>query len=407
MLPPTPPRADPFPHVPEIPAAIAHLPQRTAELGALLIDWANINSGSGHLAGLDRMRAALRAGFARIPGATFEELPCEGTAAALRVSVRPAAPFRILLSGHFDTVYEANDAFQTCRWLDAERLNGPGVADMKGGIVTMLAALEAFEQTPHAQNIGWDVLLTPDEEVGSHGSRYLFNAAPERTHFGLVFEPARPNGDIVHSRKGTGGVIATCHGRAAHAAKVPNDGRNAILALAEFLLAANKIPAEVPTTMVNVGNIKGGTSATNVVPDFAQSEIDLRLTKTSDREALTTRLDAIASEINRRDGLKIELAYRFNRAPKECSPTEEKLFPEWQRAARDVGLAAPNWVHTGGASDGNLLAAAGLSSLDGLGPIGDGLHSNREFVVIPTIAQRAQVVALVLHRLASGDISLK
>lgn len=393
--------------MPEIPDAIAHLPQRSAELGALLIEWANINSGSGHLAGLDRMRAALHAGFARIPGVLLEELPCAGTAAALRVSVRPDAPFRVLLSGHFDTVYEANDAFQTCRWLDADRLNGPGVADMKGGIVTILAALEAFERTPHAQNLGWDVLLTPDEEVGSHGSRYLFNAAPERTHFGLVFEPARPNGDIVHSRKGTGGVVVTCHGRAAHAAKVPNDGRNAILALAEFLLAANQIPAEVPTTMVNVGNIKGGTSATNVVPDFAQSEIDLRLTKVSDREALTSRLDAIAAAINKRDGLRIDLAYRFNRAPKECSPTEEKLFPHWQRAARDVGLVAPNWVHTGGASDGNLLAAAGLSSLDGLGPIGDGLHSNREFVVVSTIAQRAQVVALVLHRLASGDISLK
>lgn len=392
--------------MPEIPAAIAHLPRRTAELGALLIEWANINSGSGHLAGLDRMRGALRTGFARIQDATFEELPCEGTAAALRVSVRPKAPYRILLSGHFDTVYEANDPFQTCRWLDPERLNGPGVADMKGGIVTMLAALEAFEQTPNAKAIGWDALLTPDEEVGSHGSRYLFNEAPSRTHFGLVFEPARPNGDIVHSRKGTGGVIATCHGRAAHAAKVPNDGRNAILALAEFLLAASKIPSEVPTTMVNVGNIKGGTSATNVVPDFAQSEIDLRLTKVADRAALTARLDALAAEINQRDGLRLELAYRFNRAPKECSPAEEKLFPEWQRAASDVGLAAPNWVHTGGASDGNLLAAAGLSSLDGLGPIGDGLHSNREFVVVPTIAQRAQVVALVLHRLASGEIAL-
>ncbi len=393
--------------MPAVPAAIARLPERTAELGALLIEWANINSGSGHLAGLDRMRAALRTAFSRLPGVALEELPCAGTAAALRVSVRPEAPFRILLSGHFDTVYETTDPFQTCRWLDAERVNGPGVADMKGGIVTMLAALEAFEQTPHASALGWDVLLTPDEEVGSHGSRYLFNEAPQRTHFGLVFEPARPNGDIVHSRKGTGGVVATCHGRAAHAAKVPNDGRNAILALAEFLLAASRIPADLPGVLVNVGNIRGGTSATNVVPDFAESELDLRLTKVSDREPLVARLDALAAGINARDGIKLELAYRFNRAPKECSPAEQKLFPEWQRASHDVGLAAPNWVHTAGASDGNLLAAAGLSSLDGLGPIGDGLHSNREFVVIPTIAQRAQVVALVLHRLAAGEISLR
>lgn len=389
-----------------LPAAIARLPERTAEFGALLTTWADINSGSGHLAGLDRMRGALRAAFATIPGVTLEELPCPGTAAALRVSIRPDAKTRLLFSGHFDTVFEADDAFQKCRWLDANTLNGPGVIDMKGGLLTMLAALQAFEQTPHAANLGWDALLTPDEETGSHGSRQLFLDAPKRVHFGLVFEPARPNGDIVHSRKGTGSCVATCRGRAAHAAKIPNDGRSAILALAEFLLAASRIPAELPGVLVNVGNIRGGTPATNVVPDFAQSELDLRVTKVSDREPLLARLNALAADINARDGLKLELDIRFNRGPKECSPAEEKLFPEWQRAARDVGIAPPNWVHTGGASDGNLLAAAGLPCLDGVGPIGDQLHSNREFILVPTIAQRAQVVALVLHRLASGEITL-
>lgn len=389
-----------------IPPSIARLTERTAEFGALLTTWAEINSGSGHLAGLDRMRAALRTAFATIPGIAFEELPCPGTAAALRVSIRPHAKTRILLNGHFDTVYEADDAFQKCRWLDAHTLNGPGVADMKGGLLTMLAALQAFEQTPHAANVGWDALLTPDEETGSHGSAHLFREAPSRVHFGLVFEPARPNGDIVHSRKGTGSVVATCHGRAAHAAKIPNDGRSAILALAEFLLAASKIPTELSGVLVNVGNIRGGTPATNVVPHFAQSELDTRITKVSDREPLVARLQALAAEINRRDGLKLDLDIRFNRGPKECSPAEEKLFPEWQRAARDVGLAAPNWIHTGGASDGNLLSAAGLSNLDGLGPIGDQLHSDREFVLVPTIAQRAQVAALVLHRIAAGEIRL-
>lgn len=390
-----------------LPPSIARLPERTAELGALLVAWANINSGSGHRAGLDRMRHALREAFAAIPGVAFEELPCPGTAAALRASIRPHAATRLLLSGHFDTVYEADDAFQSCRWLDPQTLNGPGVADMKGGILTILAALQAFEQTPHAARLGWDVLLTPDEETGSHGSAHLFRAAPQRAQFGLIFEPARPNGDIVHSRKGTGAVVATCRGRAAHAAKVPNDGRNAILALAEFLLAASRIPAELPGVMVNVGNIRGGTAATNVVPDFAQSELDLRVTRGADREALAARLHALAAEINARDGLKLELDLRFNRPPKECLPPEEKLFPEWQRAARDAGIAVPGWVHTGGASDGNLLTAAGLPNLDGLGPIGDALHSNREFVVVPTIAQRAQVVALVLHRVAAGEVSLR
>lgn len=389
-----------------LPDSIARLPQRTAEFGALLVQWAEINSGSGHLAGLDRMRAALRTEFGRFAGATVEEIPLQGTAAALRVRMRSTAPIQILLSGHFDTVFEATDAFQRCRWLDEQRLNGPGVADMKGGIITMLAALQAFEEAPHAARLGWEALLTPDEETGSKGSAPLFREAAKRAHFGLVFEPARPNGNIVHSRKGTGSIFATCHGRAAHAAKIPNDGRNAILALAEFLLAASKIPTEVPGALVNVGNIRGGSAASNVVPDFAEAEIDVRITQAAERDLLLGRLNALAAEINARDGLRMEFRGGFNRPPKECLPAEEALFPEWQRAAADVGVPAFTWVHTGGGSDGNLLTAAGLPNLDGLGPIGDGLHSNREFVVVPTIAPRAQLAALVLHRIAAGEIKL-
>jgi glutamate carboxypeptidase len=335
-----------------------------------------------------------------------EELPCAGTAAALRISVRPEARTRILLSGHFDTVYEAGDPFQHCRWLDAHTLNGPGVADMKGGLLTALATLQTFEQTPHAKNIGWDVLLTPDEETGSHGSAPLFRAARERVQFALVFEPARSNGDIVHSRKGTGSIVATCHGRAAHAAKVPNDGRNAIVGLARFLLSASAIPTEMPGVLVNIGSIRGGGPATNVVPDFAETEIDVRITQVADREPLMARFQSLAAQVNTRDGLRLELKVGFNRPPKECLPLEARIFPEWQRAASDLGLVAPNWVHTGGGSDGNLLSAAGVPNLDGVGPIGDELHSNREYLVVPSIAQRAQTAALFLHRVATGEIAL-
>jgi glutamate carboxypeptidase len=389
-----------------IPDSIARLPERTPELASLLIGWANLNSGSGNLAGLDRMRAALRSEFGRFAGATVEEVPCAGTAAALRVRVRSAAPIQILFSGHFDTVFEANDPFQSCRWLDANRLNGPGVIDMKGGIVCLLAALQAFEATPHAVRIGWEALLTPDEETGSRGSAPLFREAATRHQLALVFEPARVSGDIVHSRKGTGGLVATCRGRASHAAKIPNDGCNAILALAEFLLAASRIPAELPGVLVNVGNIRGGTPATNVVPDFAESELDIRITKTADREPLMARFEALAADINRRDGFQLTLQGGFNRPPKECLPLEERLFPEWQRAAADVGVTPPNWVHAGGGSDGNLLTAAGLPNLDGVGPLGDQLHSDREFIQVPTIAPRAQIAALFLHRIASGEIRL-
>jgi glutamate carboxypeptidase len=396
-----------------IPPSIAALPARTAELGALLERWANINSGSGHAAGLARMADTLRADFSHaFPAATIEEINTDAPgfnppgSRTLRIRLRPAAPTQIFLCGHYDTVYEADDAFQVCRWLDATTLNGPGVADMKGGLVTILAALQAFEATPHAASVGWEVLITPDEETGSHGTAHLFRGAARDHQFGFVFEPGRPNGNIIHSRKGTGGLVATCHGRAAHAAKVPNDGRSAILALAEFLLDAAKIPSEMPDVMVNVGNIRGGTAATNVVPHFAESEIDIRITKIADSEPLLARFQALADRINTRDGIKLTLKGGFNRPPKECLPAEEAVFPEWQRAARDVGVPEFTWVHGGGGSDGNFLTAGGLPNLDGIGPIGDNLHSDREFCRVETIAPRAQIVALVLHRVAAGEITL-
>ncbi len=390
-----------------LPDAIAALPDRTPELVELLEAWAHLNSGSGNLAGLDRMRAALREAFARsFPAAQIDEPVCPGTARALRVRLRPEAGKQILLSGHFDTVYEAQDPFQHCTRVDDRILRGPGVSDMKGGIVVLLAALQAFEQTPHAGQVGWEALLTPDEETGSHGSRPLLIEAAQRHQLALVFEPARPNGNIVHSRKGTGGVTVTARGRAAHAAKIPNDGRNAILALAEFLLAASQIPSELPGVMVNVGNIRGGGPATNVVPDFAESELDLRITRAADRDLLLARLTALAEAINARDGYRLELKPRFNRPPKECLPLEERLFVDWQRAAADAGVAPFTWVHTAGGSDGNLLSAAGRPNLDGLGPIGDHLHSDREFVDTSTLAPRAQIAALFLHRVAAGEITL-
>jgi glutamate carboxypeptidase len=396
-----------------LPAAISSLPARRAELSALLERWANLNSGSNNAAGLARMAAELRATFsAAFPAATCEELPADAPgrnppgAKALRFTLRPAAPLRVLLCGHYDTVYGADDPFQTCRWLDPDTLNGPGVTDMKGGLVVLLAALQAFEQTPHAANLGWEILLTPAEETGSHGTRALFEAAARRHHFGFVFEPARPNGDIVHSRKGTGGAIATCRGRAGHAAKVPPDGRNAIVGLAAFLLAAAKIPAELPGILLNVANIKGGSPATNVIPDLATAEIDLRVTRSTDRDPLFARLETLAREAAAAHDVQIDLQLWLNRPPKENHPLEARLFPAFQRAATDVGLQPFDWVHTGGASDGNLLAAAGLPCFDGLGPEGDHLHSAREYCRVATLAPRAANVALFLHRLASGEVRL-
>jgi glutamate carboxypeptidase len=391
-----------------LPASISTLPSRANEWRDLLIRWCNQNSGSDNFAGLAAMLELLHAAFSQLPGAVVERVTLVNTPArALRAKVRPAAPTQLFFSGHYDTVYGANDPFQTCTQLTTETLRGPGVIDMKGGLVVMLAALHAFEQTPHAATLGYEILINPDEEIGSAGAWPLFRDAARRHRFGLVFEPARPSGDLVQSRKGTGNFTITSHGRAAHAASAKQDGRNAIAALAEYLTAAAQLPRESPGVLLNIGNIRGGGPATNVVPDFAEAQLDVRVTRVTESDAVIARLHALAEPINTREGHRLVISGEFNRPPMECGPMTERLFAAWQESAQILGLAPFSWVHAGGGSDGNILSAAGLPCLDGLGPIGDRLHSPDEWIDLPSITTRAQLAALCLHRLASGAISLQ
>lgn len=371
-----------------------------------LIRWANQNSGSENLAGLAAMLDLLEADFAALPGVKAERVPCANTPAqALRVRYRPEAPRQVLLSGHFDTVYGADNLFQRCELVDDRTLRGPGVTDMKGGLIVMHAALQSYLASSPPPVMGFEVLLTPDEETGSFGCAALFTEAAKRHRLGLVFEPARPNGSLVQSRKGTGNFIATARGRAGHAGKSPSDARNAIAALAEFLVGAHRIPAELPGILLNIGLVRGGSEATNVVPDFAQALLDIRVTRMADRDAVLARLNELAAPINTREGLQIEITGSFNRPPKECGPVEEAAFAAYQSCGKELGLAPFSWVHAGGGSDGNLLSAAGLPNLDGLGVIGDHLHSDREFCVLPSLVERAKLCALFLRKLAEGKVA--
>jgi len=386
-----------------IPKAIQDLSQQKGELTELLVSWCNQNSGSTHVAGLEAMSGILAGAFAGISGAEVSLVPLpKGRGPALSVRMRPEAKLRVLCSGHYDTVYPADHPFQSCRFLEDGRLRGPGVADMKGGLVVMLAALRAFESCPQAKSIGWEVLITPDEETGSAASDELIRTTAKRCSLALVFEPARANGDLVRSRMGTGLFKVVSRGRAAHAAQIPNKGRNAIIALSEFLIAANRIPESRPGTLLNVGIISGGGVA-NVVPDHAEAILNLRASTVADAKAMEAELEALAAPIRAREGHALEISGGFERLPKECGPTEEKLYAKYLEGAEALGLPKPGWQHAGGGSDGNLLSEAGLPNLDGLGVVGENLHSEQETCTPSSLAERAQLAALLLLSVASGS----
>lgn len=381
------------------------LPELTPLLQRLQ-QWSAINSGSEHLAGLGRMADALERALRELTD-RVERVPLDGAGRlALRASMRPDAPIRILCSGHYDTVFEAGSSFQSAQLSsDGQRLNGPGVADMKGGIVTMLAALSVFEKTAAAPNIGWTVLLTPDEETGSAASAPVIAAAAQDHDLGLVFEPSRESGAMVRSRSATAIFTAELHGRSAHAGRNPEDGRNAVTALAEFCLAVERLPPSIPDTQINVGNFHGGGTV-NIVPDHAVAEINARGSTADAVTKITHEIRRLASTLEARDGYRLNLTGGFNRDPLQSTPLTETLFAQLSNCATDLGQPALEWGHVAGGSDGNLLHAAGLPVLDGLGPVGGGLHSDREYIEVATLPARAQLAATFLQRLSTGQISL-
>jgi len=386
-----------------VPLSISHLPARADGLRRRLTDWCGVNSGSANLAGLSRMAALLKQACLELSSDAAEFPVSTDGRVAIRARQRPRAPMQILLCGHYDTVYPPDHPFQRCSILSPGILNGPGAADMKGGLVLLFAALAAFEETPAAANLGWEVLLTPDEETGSVASRAILEEAARRHQLGLVFEPGRENGDIVLVRRGVGVATVTAHGRSSHAGAAPKEGRNAILALSEFLVNTRGLSSDLPGVSLNVGEISGG-GALNVVPELARAKLDVRIDQRAEWDALPARLESCAASINQREGYRIEFELRLTRPPLEISPLAEAAFARWAECGRSLNLAPFGWQRVGGGSDANLLSAAGLPCLDGLGPRGGAYHTGKEWVDLNSLVERAQLAALFLHRLANGEI---
>ncbi|HEY1628346.1 MAG TPA: hydrolase, partial [Tepidisphaeraceae bacterium] len=299
-------------------------------------------------------------------------------------------------------VYPPTSAFQQVTRVDENTLRGPGVADAKGGLVVMLHALRAFEQSDLAKNLGWEIILNPDEEIGSPASGNLLTEAAKRNHFGLVFEPALPDGSLVGARKGSGNFTIVIHGKAAHAGRDFHLGRSAIVALAQFIIALQSTHADFPQVTVNCGKIEGG-SALNIVPDLAIGRFNIRVTNSQEQQAIERRLRNLVSEFNLRDGIRVKLHGQFHSPPKPLDEKSSKLLELAQSCGREIGLNL-QIRPTGGACDGNRLAAAGLAVIDTLGPVGDHLHSDREFIHLDTLAQRAKLTTLLLMKLATGSV---
>lgn len=391
-----------------------HIGAREAAIVERAVGWAEVNSGSRNREGLETVLGLLETEARRLP-AEVERLQTadsttvgddgsvrsEGHAPALKITARPDAPIQIVLTGHYDTVFPAESAFQRVVTRPDGALNGPGIADMKGGVSVMLAALEAFELHPAKERVGWSVLLSPDEEIGSPASAPLLAQMGARGHIGMTYEPSLPDGTLAGARKGSGNFHLIVTGKAAHAGRAFDEGRNAIAGAAIIAAALHGLNGKREGVTVNVARIAGG-GPLNVVADNAVVRFNVRV---PDAQSAAWTMDALKEIASAPplEGLTLDLHGGMTRPPKPMDASQTALF----EAVRDTGALLGQtiaWKPSGGVCEGNNLHAAGLPNIDTLGVVGGDIHSDQEYAWPASFGDRTRLNALILCKVASGEI---
>ena len=298
---------------------------------------------------------------------------------------------QLLVLGHYDTVYASGTLAKIPFRTAAGRVYGPGVFDMKAGIVQALFALDAIQQTGAAPSKEIVFLWTSDEEIGSESSRKLLEAEAKRSDAVFVLEPSLgPKGLLKTARKGVGEAEIIVSGRASHAGLAPEKGVNAIHELALQIALVKKWNDLKRDVSVNVGLVAGGTRP-NVIPDHAKAVLDLRALRVTDMRRIEKQLRGLRPIL---PGAKLTVRGGFNRAPLERKISAE-LFQRAATLAIKMGFTLGE-ATVGGGSDGNLTAALGIPTLDGLGAVGDGAHSAGEYIIARTMPRRAALIAALL-----------
>ena len=358
----------------------------------------NTDCGSRTPAGVARIADLMTAHYAALGWQVTRHQFEAASGPCLEITNAPGATqYDVMLSGHMDTVFPVGTAARRPLRVEGSTAYGPGVSDMKGGVLAMLYALRGLDPAVLAR-LKVVVCLNCDEEIGSPSSRDWLVATARKSRCVLVCEAARANGDLVKARKGNAKYRLAFHGKAAHAGTSLRDGISAITELAHWTLAINGLVNFDTGTTLNVGMVQGGTGV-NVVPDFAEAIVDLRFWRNEEAQAVHDRLTFMANNPFLA-GCRVEVARQSFKPAMRPSGDTEALMALVEAAGREEGVPF-TWLEAGGGSDANFTAAAGVPSLDGFGPMGGGFHSEAEFLLLESIEPRIRLLKRVLGKLAN------
>ena len=367
--------------------------QRPAML-ALLEALVNTDSGSYDKAGVDAVGARLR-GFLETHAIAHDVIPDDRFGDAVRASVGSGPNTTILLMSHRDTVFPQGEAARRPFRIEDERAYGPGVADMKPGLVMnafVLAAFAKFGGAP-APLVG---LFTGDEEIGSPFSRPLIEAEARRARAVFNAEPGRPNGGVVTGRKGGIFMRLDVTGKAAHAGNDRADGISAIEEIARKVIELHRLTDRERGVSCNVGTVEGG-EVVNMVAPSATAALDFRYIRPADRDAGMAAIERIVAHSHLAGAsARLEITAEFK--PLVASEESKNLYALYAGCARDLGQAVRE-EFAGGCADSGFAASVGAPTICGVGPIGGRAHSPDEYLDVDTIVPRAQALALAVMRL--------
>ncbi len=354
-----------------------------------------LESPSRDKAAVDRCGAELER-LLQAMNVAVTRLPCEQSGDHLRAELGAGARQSLVLA-HFDTVWPVGQLERMPLRLDAGRLHGPGVYDMKGGVAMTLLALRALQAVAPACLPHVVVLFTSDEEIGSGTSREAIEDEARRSEAVLVMEPSTPDGaELKTARTGCAGYELRVRGLAAHSGE-PHKGVSALLELADQLLAIERL-GDMGRDLSITAVMAGGGALANVVPDEAWALLDVRMPRLDDATAVESALRSLEP---RRAGARLSVSGGVERPPLERTPAIVRLFEMAHAVGAEIGLDVCEGT-SGGVSDGNFTAALGVPTLDGLGAVGSGAHAVEEYVDLSALAPRAALLAGLLGR--SGGV---
>jgi glutamate carboxypeptidase len=376
-------------------ALVDYLTPRLPDLLDQLAQLSTMDCGTYDKPGVDAVGRLIRP-WVEAAGAVVETFPDDKLGDSLVARWGGNGATRLLLVGHLDTVYPPGWPKEHPFHIDGDRAHGPGAADMKGGLLTGLYALDALRASGFTNFAEIAFVFNSDEEIGSPSSTPLIRRLAEGRDAVLVLEPGRANGNIVSARKGMGTFELAVTGQSAHAGVDPEKGRSAVLELAYQTVALHAL-ADLPAGIsVNVGTVSGGMRP-NVVASDASARIDLRARTVEDLERTIAAMQALAATPTVQ-GTTVTLSGKIGHQPMVRTGAIGRLVALCQASARDADFSVDETA-TGGGSDGNTTAAMGVPTLDALGPVGGSAHSPGEYLEISSIVPRTAMLAGLIQRI--------